>query len=96
MPLLTSAGFDVVLHDPIALDNARELLGEAPEYQPDLDQALDGADAVVVVTRWAQYTELPKRVAAMETQPLVADGRRMFAPADFDRYVGVGYPGSGA
>lgn len=96
VPLLTDAGFDVVVHDPIALDNARDLLGDGPEYQTDLDLALAGAGAVVVVTRWAQYTDLAKRVAEMDPQPLVADGRRMFAPGDFERYMGVGYPGSGA
>ena len=96
VPALAEAGLDVVLHDPIALDNARAVLGEGITYEQDLDVALAGAEAVVVVTRWAQYTDLPKRVAEMADQPLVADGRRMYSPSDFERYIGVGSPGKPA
>ena len=92
VPVLQDAGFDVVLHDPIALHNARDVLGNGLTYEPDLATSLEGADAVVVVTRWAAYSELPKLLAEHHPQPLVADGRRMFSPDDLERYRGVGRP----
>ncbi len=92
VPPLVEAGMQVVLHDPIALDNAKDLLGDGLRYEADLDEALAGADAVVLVTSWADYADLPARLAAMETPPLLADGRRMFDPGDVARYVGVGFP----
>jgi len=95
VPALVDAGLDVVLHDPVALDNARALLGEGLQYEPDLVEALSGVDAVVVVTRWAAYTEIPKLLADHDPQPLVADGRRMFSPDDVERYLGVGFPADG-
>ncbi len=95
VPALVDAGLDVVLHDPVALDNARALLGEGLQYEPDLVEALSGVDAVVVVTRWAAYTEILKLLADHDPQPLVADGRRMFSPDDVERYLGVGFPADG-
>ena len=95
VPALVDAGLDVVLHDPVALDNARALLGEGLKYEPDLVEALSGVDAVVVVTRWAAYTEILKLLADHDPQPLVADGRRMFSPDDVERYLGVGFPADG-
>jgi UDP-glucose 6-dehydrogenase len=92
VPALVDAGLDVVVHDPIAIDNVRETLGEQASYEADLDTAIAGADAIVVVTRWKHYDDLPERLAGVDPQPLVADGRRMYAPDDFARYTGVGRP----
>ncbi len=97
VPALVDAGFKVTLHDPIALDNARSELAQHMnaddlEYQADLDASLKSAAAIVVVTSWDAYRTLPDMVANMQPQPLVADGRRMFEPGKFARYVGVGRP----
>lgn len=94
VPALVEAGMKVTLHDPIALDNAKEFLGEGLVYEADLIQALAGADAVVVVTSWSDYQDLPAMLSEVKPAPLVADGRRMFSPHAFKRYVGVGYPAS--
>ena len=46
----------VVAHDPAAMEQSREFyLGDAVEYAADEYEALDGADALVVVTEWLQY-----------------------------------------
>lgn len=92
VPALQAAGLEVTLHDPIALTNAKEFLGAEITYEPDLSRALDGADAVVLVTSWPDYAEVPQLIAGATPPPLVADGRRMYAPESVQRYVGVGYP----
>ena len=91
IPALVDAGADVVVHDPIALDNARAALGDRSiEYQARLATALDGADAVVIVTAWPEYTDVPKLLGGRDIP--VVDGRRMLASDSVARYDGVGYP----
>lgn len=88
---LLEAGAVVVAHDPIANDAARHALGEAAvTYAGDLERALDGADAVVVVTRWKQFEALPALLARLGRQPLVFDGRRMLRRDAVARYDGIG------
>jgi UDPglucose 6-dehydrogenase len=82
----------VVVHDPVAIGNCRAILGEQGiGYTDDLETALDGADAVVMVTSWPQYQRVPELVEGRDT--VVLDGRRMLTPASVPRYDGIGYPG---
>jgi UDPglucose 6-dehydrogenase/GDP-mannose 6-dehydrogenase len=55
-----------------------------------LEDAIAGADAVVVVTRWKEFQTLPALVARMPHPPLVFDGRRMLDPSSVARYDGIG------
>jgi UDPglucose 6-dehydrogenase/GDP-mannose 6-dehydrogenase len=88
---LLEAGAVVVAHDPIANQAARHVLAEAPvSYVDDLEHAVDGADAVVVVTRWKQFEALPAVLARLARQPLVFDGRRMLSRDAVARYDGIG------
>ncbi|HVM44406.1 MAG TPA: UDP binding domain-containing protein, partial [Candidatus Thermoplasmatota archaeon] len=56
-----------------------------------LEDALDGADAAVVQTEWAEYRACPPSafLARMRT-PVVVDGRRTWEPAAL-RSAGVRY-----
>lgn len=92
VPALVEAGYDVVLHDPIALGPAEAEFGDAVGYEPELDSAVADADAIVLVTSWPEYASLAKHLG--DATPLVADGRRYLDAADFENYVGIGYPGS--
>ncbi len=92
VPRLREAGAHVVVHDPIALPNVRAALGEdGIDYEADLEVALKGADAALLVTAWPEYAALPELLHGSDV--LVVDGRRMLSPADLGRYDGVGYPG---
>jgi UDPglucose 6-dehydrogenase len=71
---LRRAAATVVVHDPIALDNARDAIDDAEVvFHPDLGRALSGADAVVLVTAWADYRKLPDLLQGREIP--VIDGR---------------------
>jgi UDPglucose 6-dehydrogenase len=91
VPRLRELGADVVVHDPIAIDNCRAALDDADVSFTDvLEDALDGADAVVIVTAWPEYERVP---SALDGQhPLVLDGRRMLSPDSVQKYEGIGFP----
>jgi len=66
---------DVVVHDPLALANARRAHPEL-QYEPDLATACAGADAIVVLTDWDDYSALdPVALSAVVRQPRVLDAR---------------------
>jgi UDPglucose 6-dehydrogenase/GDP-mannose 6-dehydrogenase len=88
---LVHAGATVVAHDPVANEPARRALNGTPaQLTATMKEAVQGADAVVVVTRWKEFETLPGVVAEMNPPPLVFDGRRMLDRADFARYDGIG------
>jgi UDPglucose 6-dehydrogenase len=88
--MLIERGAVVVGYDPVAADAARAALPPDVEILPALEDALRGADAALLVTRWAEFERLPALLAAMEDAPLLVDGRRMIAPDSVSRYAGIG------
>jgi UDPglucose 6-dehydrogenase/GDP-mannose 6-dehydrogenase len=92
VPELRARGASVVVHDPIATDNAREVLGsDGISYTTDLGQAVADADAVLLITSWPAYKELEKWV---DGSVPVIDGRRFLDATDFGIYDGIGFPAS--
>ena len=72
---LSELGAVVTVHDPQAIDNAR---AKQPHlhYERDLEAALAGADAVLLLTEWKQYRDLdPEHVGRLVAQRTILDGR---------------------
>ena len=84
---LLDAGAEVTVHDPVVGPGA---LADFPTVQHthELETAVKGADAIVIVTRWSEYLDVPNLVG--EQAPLVVDGRRMLDPGSVSRYRGIG------
>jgi UDPglucose 6-dehydrogenase len=87
---LLERGADVVLHDPVVRELPTALAEASVAVEPELERAIEGADALVLVTRWDDYRALPAILADRDPQPVVLDGRRLLAPEDVARYVGIG------
>ncbi|MEM8961822.1 MAG: UDP-glucose/GDP-mannose dehydrogenase family protein [Acidobacteriota bacterium] len=89
---LREAGARLRLYDPAALDEIGNVLGEADElaYHAHLEDAIDGAELIVVLTSWPELRRLPELLADRDPAPVVIDGRRMFDREDFARYDGIG------
>ena len=88
---LLSAGALVTAHDPVAMAGARQRInGQNVVFAEQLEQAIEDADAVVIVTRWGQFDALPKILAVRDEQPLVVDGRRMLDRGSVANYAGIG------
>jgi UDPglucose 6-dehydrogenase len=86
---LQSEGANVRAYDPVAMDNASELIGGAVLAGSALE-ALDGADGAVVVTEWPEFAELDwvGEVKRRMARPLVVDGRNFL---DRDALVEAGF-----
>jgi UDPglucose 6-dehydrogenase len=94
--LLLEMGACVRVHDPIAIQPARQvLLGFDVEFFEDPYKMADGADALFLVTEWPEYRKLDlSRLAAEMCTPVILDGRNLFDPDEARRagliYIGVG------
>jgi UDPglucose 6-dehydrogenase len=87
--LLREAGAEVTVHDPVVGPEALHGLDEVT-YVADLAEAVKQADAVVIVTRWDQYRQLPELIEQLDRPLQVIDGRRMLDKTSVPRYAGIG------
>ena len=67
-----------------------QLAGLDVALSSDLEGALRDAQAVVLVTRWNQYREVPALLAAVNPSVPFIDGRRMLERESISNYVGIG------
>jgi UDPglucose 6-dehydrogenase/GDP-mannose 6-dehydrogenase len=89
---LLAVGCSVVTFDPIARRETEHLYGARIGYAETLGDAIAGAEAVLIMTAWPQFRELPDMVASLDPPPLVVDGRRILDKSSVPRYAGIGLP----
>ena len=78
---LIEGGARVKAYDPVAMDNARQLLPAGVEYCEDAYDAIDDADAIIIVTEWNQFRSLDmERIRTLLRQPVVVDLRNLYDP----------------
>ncbi|WP_146909320.1 UDP-glucose dehydrogenase family protein [Arenimonas daejeonensis] len=94
---LLSAGARVRAHDPEAMGEARRIFGEREglAYCRTPAEAVDGADALIVVTEWKAYWNPDfQALAATLRGRVVFDGRNIYDPATVEA-AGLAYYGIG-
>lgn len=80
---LFAAGASVVAYDPVAMHEAQRIFGNDPRlsYSETPSAALDGADALVIVTEWKEFRSPDFEVLkAKLKQPVIFDGRNLYEP----------------
>ena len=93
---LIERGAKVRAHDPIALERARREHGDTNIcFAESIDVLAMEADALVLVTEWPQYRDLPwRRLAEGMRTPLLLDGRNFLDQQAIEaagfRYLGMG------
>jgi UDPglucose 6-dehydrogenase len=91
---LNAAGARVRAYDPVAEAEARKLI-QGVDFRASAAEAVDGADAVVLVTEWPEFGELDfAQVAGAMRGRLVVDGRNFLDP-DAVSAAGLTYEGVG-
>jgi len=93
-PALIAAGARVQAFDPEGMHEAARLL-EGVEMKDSAYDAVEGADAVVIVTEWDRFRALDlDRVKLLMNQPVLVDLRNIYRPEDMQRrgfkYSGIG------
>jgi UDPglucose 6-dehydrogenase len=80
---LLQRGASVAAYDPVAMDEARRVLGEVARlsFAANPMAACEGADALVVVTEWKEFRS-PDFDALKRhlKQPVIFDGRNLYEP----------------
>jgi UDPglucose 6-dehydrogenase len=96
IPALQAAGARLKAYDPESMHEAGKMLTEV-DFCDGPYHAIDGADAMVLITEWDQFRALDlDRVKKLMKSPVVVDLRNVYQPADMIRrgfaYVSVGRP----
>ena len=96
---LLSRGASVRSFDPVAAGEALRILGEQPRHThcSRSMQALEGADALIVVTEWKEFRSPDfDQMKSLMRHPVVFDGRNIYEPSAMRRigfeYTGIGRP----
>lgn len=92
---LLKAGAKVQTYDPVAMDEAAHMVDEQVIFTRTAIDAAKGADALVLVTEWAEF-RLPNwsNVKAIMNGSVVFDGRNIYEPSELTEagfsYYGIG------
>ncbi|WP_199553878.1 UDP-glucose dehydrogenase family protein [Sandaracinobacteroides hominis] len=91
---LQDAGATIAAYDPEGVEQAKLVLNNV-EYCDSPYQALEGADAMVLVTEWDAFRALDlSRVKSLLKSPVVVDLRNVYRPEEMARQ-GLQYSGIG-
>jgi len=86
---LLKAGAEITAYDPEAMENVKVLLGDKIKFVNDSYNALDGADALVIATEWAQFrTPNFDKITEKLKNKTIFDGRNLY---DLDEMKELGY-----
>jgi UDPglucose 6-dehydrogenase len=92
---LLAGGASVRAYDPKASATARRVLGDRVVLCSRNYEAVEGADALVVVTEWNEFREPDfRRMKSLMRRPAVFDGRNIYDPRQL-RELGFHYEGIG-
>ncbi|MBQ7170587.1 MAG: UDP-glucose/GDP-mannose dehydrogenase family protein [Synergistaceae bacterium] len=96
---LLDAGARIQATDPRAISETRSVFGEhrGLVYVQDMYDAVNGADALAVMTEWDIYRQPDfSRMKKLMASPVIVDGRNIYPPAEMMRkgftYMSIGRP----
>ena len=86
---LLKDGAKIVAFDPEAMNNVKKLIGDKIEYADNQYNALDGVDALIIVTEWSVFrTPDFDRVEKLMKNKVIFDGRNLY---DLQKMIDCGY-----
>jgi UDPglucose 6-dehydrogenase len=96
IPQLQKAGATVRAFDPQGMNEAKTLLKDV-EWCESAYDAIDGADALTIVTEWNEFRSLDlERVSNLLKKPIVVDLRNIYDPREMESlgfdYFSIGRP----
>ena len=86
---LIKAGCEVVVYDPVAMDECKRKIGDIVKYADNLYDTVIDADVIFHVTEWPEFRmpswEVIKR--SMKPNPLLIDGRNVYDASELSGFV---------
>lgn len=78
---LVKSGADVIVYDPVAMNECRRRIGDKVEYAKDMYDAVIDADALALLTEWKEF-RLPSWSVIHKAMKgnIVVDGRNIYDP----------------
>jgi UDPglucose 6-dehydrogenase len=94
LPALQRRGIKIRAHDPEGMDEAKKQMPDL-DYRNDPYEAIEGADALVILTEWNSYRSLDlDRVKSLLKSPVFIDLRNIYRPGEMQaagfRYSSLG------
>lgn len=92
---ILAAGGKVQAYDPVAMNEAKHIIGDQIVYCDNEYDALSNADALLIVTEWADFRSPNfERIKELLNYPFIFDGRNIFDGREMDElgfeYYGIG------
>lgn len=92
---IIEVGGVVQAYDPVAMNEARHMLGDTIKYCNNEYEALDNADALLIVTEWIDFRSPDfDKIKATLKNPIVFDGRNIFDTTEMNNlgfeHYGIG------
>lgn len=88
---LLKAGADIVAYDPVAMHEAKRVLGDTVSYSTDMYETLNKADALVIVTEWPEFRSPDfEEIAKRLNKKVLFDGRNIFDSTEM-KQIGFDY-----
>jgi UDPglucose 6-dehydrogenase len=86
---LVAAGAEVTAFDPEGMENVKNLIGDKIKYAADQYEALNFADALLIVTEWSVFrTPDFDQVAGLMKSKVIFDGRNLY---DLEKMIDCGF-----
>ncbi len=94
---LLKAGFEIKVYDPAATENVKKIMADKIKYVKDPYQAIEKADALVIVTEWNEFKQIDlSKVKKLLNQPYIFDGRNIYLTETMKKlgfkYFSIGRP----
>lgn len=92
---LLDAGAALTAFDPVAMEECRRRIGNQIRYASNMYEALEGADAMIVITEWQEF-KVPKftYIEKALKEKVIFDGRNIYNPEQMKEfgyvYYGIG------
>lgn len=93
---LRAAGCNVKAYDPVAMEECQRRIGDAITYCTNIEDTLRDADALFLVTEWAEFRVLDfAKVSTMMRHAVIFDGRNIYNAEEVKKhnidYFPIGY-----
>jgi len=90
---LASKGANIKVFDPIVQIEESKIFGDLKNIEQvnTIEESIRDVEAVLLITRWKEFEEIPELLKKLGNNPLVIDGRRMLNKKEVPRYMGIGF-----